>query len=43
LREVLLAVARTMCGWEFPRPLDGQSVVINYPYKLTPADHSPSP
>jgi hypothetical protein len=28
---------------EFPRPLDGQSVVINYPYKLTPGDQSPSP
>ncbi|HEY7372910.1 MAG TPA: AgmX/PglI C-terminal domain-containing protein [Polyangia bacterium] len=36
-------VGRTMCGWEFPHPLDGRSVVINYPYKLSPADRSPSP
>jgi outer membrane biosynthesis protein TonB len=36
-------VARTMCGWEFPRPLEGQSVVINYPYKLTPAGGGSDP
>jgi TonB family protein len=29
-------IARAMCGWQFPRPLNGGSIVITYPYKLTP-------
>ena len=36
-------VARAMCGWEFPRPLDGRSVVITYPYKMSPAPPADGP